>query len=315
MADNDDVGAVAAPAHKRRWWRTAAITILVLALVAGGVLGYQALDRTRVARRHVSEAARLLSEAESSVIAVDAAVRSEITTALVTTAPEAIESAATVTRLLTQASGELDAAEGDVPESDAPLAAALAESIEARLTMMREAAEILKADERAANVIEPARTAWALAAEAETLTVNAVAQYNKHTKAGVEQSTALSKQAATKLTTAGSLLETVSVGFPEADMAPFVSYVDARLKLIAQSQKIDSTWLAGKVVDANRLLDAYNAEEEKVVKQAGALPGTPVSILATAYETLTQDGTRRYFEARDAARDADVKVKAAASGE
>jgi len=315
MADNDDVGAVSAPGRKKRGWRTAAITVLVLVLVAGGVLGYQMFDRTRVARRHVAEAARLLSEAESSVIAVDAAVRSEITTALVTTAPAALESAGAVTVLLNRASGELDEAANDIPESDAPLAAALAESIEARLAMMREATEILKADERAANVIEAARTAWALAAEAETLTVSAVAQYNKHTKAGVEQSTALSKQAATKLTTAGSLLETVSVGFPEADMTPFVSYVDARLKLIARSQKIDSTWLAGKVADANKLLDAYNAEEEKVVKQAGALPGTPVSILATAYETLTKEGTERYFEARAAARNADVKVKAATSEE
>ncbi len=312
MADDDDVAATGTePRPATRPWRRIGIAVLIIAVVAGGIFGYRALDRTRVARRHVSEAARLLSEAEPSVIAVDAAVRSEITTALIGTARDALDSADTGMKLLTRAEDELKLASGTLPEEDLPLAAALAESIESRRTMMREAGEILKADERAANVIEPARSAWTLAAEAETITVDAVAQYNKHTKAGVEKSTSLSKQAATKLSSARSLLETVSAGFPEADMAPFISYIHTRLKLITRSQKIDSTWLAGKVADANKLLDAYNAEEAKVVKQAGALPGTPVSVLAEAYDALTKDGITRYFKARDAARQADVDVKAA----
>lgn len=312
MADDDDVAIpVAAPRPAKRTWRWIGIAALVVAVIVGGMAGYRALDRTRIARMHVSEAARLLSEAEPSVIAVDAAVRSEITTALVQTARDALDSADAGAKLLIKAEEELKLASDKIPEEDLPLAAALADSIEARRTMMREGNEILIADERAANVIEPARTAWSLAAEAETLTVNAVAQYNKHTKAGVEQSTVLSKQAATKLSSARSLLETVTAGFSEADMGPFIGYIDARLKLITQSQKIDSTWLAGKVADANKLLDAYNAEETKVVKQAGALPGTPVSVLAEAYDALTKDGITRYFKARDAARQADVDVKAA----
>jgi len=315
MADEIDQDASSAPRPARSRWRIVGLVALALAVIAGGVFGYRALDHTRVARGHVTEAARLLSEAEPSVIAADAAVRSEITTTLADTASAALQSADAASGLLADAADELDRAGDDLAAADRPLATALAESIGARRTMMREASVILKADNRAATVLESARTAWTLAAEAETLTVDAVAQYNKHTKAGVEQSTVLSKQAATKLGTARSLLETVSAGFPEADMAPFIGYLDARLKLITQSQKIDSTWLAGKVADANKLLDAYNAEEEKVVKQAGALTGTPVSALAAAYDALTKDGIGRYFAARDAAREADASVKTATSGQ
>ncbi|KAF0209492.1 MAG: hypothetical protein Q8S43_04850 [Actinomycetota bacterium] len=296
-----------------RWWRRLGIGLVVITLVAGGAFGYIALDRTRVARRHIDEAARLLSEAEPSVIAVDAAVRSEITTALVVTAAKARISASDAHLLLTRAREELDLAGPALAEADRPLAVALRTSVDARATMMTEGAVILQVDERAAAVLEQARTAWILASGAETLTVDAVAQYNKHTKAGVEQSTVLSKQAAMTYTTARSLLEPVTARMPEADMTPFRAYLDARLKLIVQSQAIDATWLAGKVADANMLLDAYNADEAKVVKLAEALPGTPVSALATVYDELTKAGMGRYFEARDAARGADLLVKAAAT--
>ncbi len=313
MADDDDVTPQAAKGSRSRVWRTLGIVALVLALVAGGVLVYRSLDRTRIARRHVDEAALLLSQAEPSVIAADAAVRSEITTALITTAPEALASADDASRLLTKARAELDSVGAALSDTDRPLAEALSASVDARLTMMSESTAILQVDERAATVLEPARIAWSLAAEAETLTVDATTEYNRHTKAGVEKSTALSKQAATKLASARSLLETVSAGFSEADMGPFLAYIDARVALITQSQKIDSTWLTGKVADANTLLTAYNAQEAKVVKQANALSGTPVSTLAAAYDTLTKEGIGRYFAAREAARAADVQVKDAAT--
>lgn len=313
MTDSADAMIVEPSRPAPRRWRWILVALLVFVLLAGGFFGYRALDRTRAARRHVDEAARLLSEAEPSVIAVDAAVRSEITTALIATAAEARTSASDALRLLTQAREELALAGAALAEADRPLAAALSESVRARSTMMNEGMAILQVDERAAAVLEPARTAWVLAAGAETLTVDAVAQYNKHTKAGVEQSTVLSKQAASAYSTARSLLEPLKTDMPEADMTPFLGYLDARLKLIVQSQKIDAAWLAGKVADANTLLDAYNAEEEKVVKLAEALPGTPVSTLSAAYDRLTKAGMGRYFEARDAAREADALVKAAAT--
>lgn len=313
MTDSADATIVEPSRPAPRWWRWILVVLLVFVLLAGGFFGYRALDRTRTARRHVDEAARLLSEAEPSVIAVDAAVRSEITTALIATAAEARTSASDALSLLTQAREELALAGAALAEADRPLAAALSESVRARSTMMNEGMAILQVDERAAAVLEPARTAWVLAAGAETLTVDAVAQYNKHTKEGVEQSTVLTKQAASAYSTARSLLEPLKTDMPEADMTPFLGYLDARLKLIVQSQKIDAAWLAGKVADANTLLDAYNAEEEKVVKLAEALPGTPVSTLSAAYDRLTKAGMGRYFEARDAAREADALVKAAAT--
>lgn len=302
-----------APRKPRKALRVALVLVAVTVVGAAALVGVGRLSSASSARGNLDNAIEKLSAAEPGVLQVDNAVRSEITSALVPASTEALDVSAEASSDLNDALAYLDDAVPGLSNGDAVLAAAVRDAVLARKSMLSEADSVLKVDARAGAVLDAARDAWTLAAEAGTLTVNAATEYNKHTKAGVEASTKASNEATAKLKAARSLLDTVTAGFPEADMAPFTSYIDARLKLLDSSRKIDSTWLAGKVEDANKLLDAYNAEEKKVVAQATALTTTPAGALAAAYETLTEDAIARYFEARDAARAADDRVKAAAA--
>ncbi|MHB8706658.1 MAG: hypothetical protein ACYC77_09100 [Coriobacteriia bacterium] len=313
MADDVDVkqpeGGVQPKRSRRGWWMLA-VLVIVTALAVGGYLALQAINRPRDARAKLAEASALLSQAEPGLLAIDGAVRSEVTSALAEGATEALEEIDPTKSTLSDALAEIAAARENLAEEDVQLADALQEAIDSRLDMLDRARPILETDLRASAVVDPAREAWQLVADAEKLADDAVAQYNKHTKAGVQESTKLTTSAETKLTAARSGLATVSAGFSEADMTPFVSYIDAKLKLLASSRKIDSTWLAGKIEDANNLLDAYNAEEKKVIALAAKMPESPTAVVAGAYETLTATTIKDYFAARDAARAADAKVTA-----
>lgn len=302
------------PARKpKKTLRTVIIVLALIAFVAVGAIAARELSKTSNARGKLNSAIEKLSAAEPAVLQVDNAVRSEVTSEVVPAAQEAMTAADEATAELEEALELLADADAGLSDADVALASAVRDATEARLAMMAEAKTVLEADTRAGSVVDAAHQAWDLAAEAATLTINAAAEYNKHTKAGVQASTKLSNDATAKLTSARSLLETVTAGFAEADMAPFISYIDARMKLLDSSRKIDSTWLADKIEDANKLLDAYNAEEKKVVAQAQALKTTPAGAIADAYEALTKDSIERYFTARDEARAADEAVKAAAA--
>ncbi|MCE5202648.1 MAG: hypothetical protein LLG24_00270 [Actinomycetia bacterium] len=312
MADDDDVTATPG---RGRAARSVLVLLVALAVGAAAYAAVRALDRPRAARARLSQASAMLSEAEPDVLAIDNAVRSEVTSALADSAKAALGKIDPATQALTRALEEVEATRPDLSKDDVELADALEDAIRQRLAMLDHARPILETDRRAARAVGPAAEAWRLVSEAETLSDSAVASYNKHTKASVSQSTSLTAQAEAKLASAKSALATVTAEFPEADMAPFVSYVDAKLKLLARSKKIDATWLAGKIEDANKLLDAYNAEEKKVVAMAKALPGSPTEVLSKAYEKLTAADIAAYFDAREAARSADARIKALSESE
>lgn len=307
MADNDDVKA---PRKSGRVWKVLVVIVVVALVGALGYLALRALDRPRAAKAQLANAAAMLSQAEPDVLAIDSAVRSEVTSALADAATEAYDTIDPTEATLTEALGVIADARADLADEDVALADALESAITSRMDMLDEAKIILATDKRAATVVGPAAEAWQLVADAEKLSDSAVAQYNKHTKAGVSQSTSLTVEAETKLTAGRSALGTVTADFAEADMSPFVAYIDGKLKLLASSKKIDATWLAGKVEDANKLLDAYNAEEKKVIALADKLPESPTAVVAAAYEALTSEAITRYFDARDAARTADAAIKA-----
>ncbi len=296
--------------HPRRRWPLTVLVIVLLALLAGGVaLGVRYSSRVRQAQAKLDDAVELMAEAEDALVEIDAVVRSEITSALETRAASALETRPDALEAVKEANALLTEALPDLPDEDVPLAEALLDGAEAREQMLTEAEVILEANVKASGAVGPARDAWTAVGEAEQLSQDAVKEYNKHTEAGVKQSTALTDQAIARLTAARSLLETATATFPQADMAAFVTYLDDRIALLQTSKKIDSTWLAGKVEEANAMLDAYNKQEAALIEQAKQLPESPTAVVAAAYETAAGEATENYYAARDAAEAADERIR------
>ncbi|MBN1193367.1 MAG: hypothetical protein JXA36_06730 [Coriobacteriia bacterium] len=282
--------------------------VALVGLVTAGVIGLRSMNRVRNAEDAIASASTLLEGAEEDLLIVDEAVQVEISSTVATQSVEAAELAVTVREDALAASEILADAMADLPEEIVPLAQALKESADARAEMMEIAPVILEADRQAAEAIPYADQAVIEIKGAEELSTQAVAEFNKHTSAGVKASGDYLAQAEAKLGVAQSLLTSATASFPGADYAAFGSYVEAKVGLIAMAKEIDALWLAGKVAESNTKLDAYNQRDAEIVVMAQALPASVRDPIADAYTAATTDASARYFEARERARAAGERV-------
>ncbi|MBN2247204.1 MAG: hypothetical protein JW733_00745 [Coriobacteriia bacterium] len=295
-------------ARRRRWWVWIIVALVLAALAVAGVSVAREFDRVRRAQARVDAASALLEKAEEGLLTVDEAVQTEISSEIATQAADALAVAETVKADALAAAAILDEAASDLPEESLALAEALRESAVARADMMAEAPVILEADRKAASAIAPADSALEEIKAAEEYITKAVAEFNKHTEAGVKQSTVNSTEAEKRLRAARSQIETATAAFPEADFSAFEEYIDAKIALAADSKEIDALWLAGKIEESNRRLDAYNKKDAEIVAMAKALPASIRDPIADAYETLTAGAREAYFDARERARQAGDRV-------
>lgn len=287
----------------------ALVVIGTLAIGAATFFGLDAAARSRAAQADFDAAVKLMEDAEADLGRVDEAVRAEITSDLATRVAEVAPLAAKVKAGADAAIGLIDGAYAELPPGARQLADALKESAKARSAMMAEAPAILEADAKAARALAPADAAVEEIKAAEELSAKAVAEFNKHTKAGVQASTRYSNEAEAHLKSAQAHLASATTEFAEADLSAFIRYVDAKLELAADSRVIDSLWLAGKIEESNAKLDAYNKKDTQVVAMAEALPDSIRDPIADAYDALTIDATDRYFAARERARTADERLE------
>ena len=283
--------------------------LVVLGLVVAGVWVSQAHTRRQNAEAGLAAAASLLEEAESDLLIVDEAVQAVVSSEIATQAAEALVLADSVRAQAVAARDALDAMGPDLPEDLAALAEALRISAQARIEMMDEAPVILDADYRAAMAIPHADRAVAEIKAAEERAAKAAAEFNKHTEAGVKASTEHTTRMREHLQAARSELETATVQLPDADFGPFLDYIDAKIELVAESQRIDKLWLDGKIEESNKLLDEYNKRDAEIVAMAADLPASVRDPIADAYERLTADARDRYYAARERARKAGEDVR------
>ncbi len=293
---------------RRRWLRWLVTAVVVAALTVAGVYGWRAISKVRTAEAEIARASTILENAEADLLVVDEAVQVEIAAAEPTRTAEAIALAGSVRESALEAARIVDDAIGSLPDEKVELAEAIRESAEARAEMMEIAPEILEADAKAAAAIVHADQAVAEIKAAEDLSAQAVVEFNKHTAASVKASDDLSIQAEGKLQAAQSLLASATASFPEADFSAFTGYVDAKISLIALAKEIDALWIAGDIAGSNTKLEAYNARDAEIVAMAQALPASVRDPIANAYNAVTAEPSKRYFEARERARSAGDRV-------
>lgn len=285
------------------------VLLAFAALIWYGFRWVSANERVRTARESVDAAARLMEVAEEDLIVVDEAVQTDISTDVATQTADAAELAEPVGQQLEDAIGMIESALPDLPADDRPLAEALLESASARSEMMAEAPAILDANRKAATAATFADAALEALKAAEGHSAQATVEFNKHTKEGVRASGEASVKAEQQLAIARSQLASATAAFPEVDYAAFTAYIDAKVQLIGMSKKIDQLWLAGKIEESNKKLDAYNKRDAEVVAMAKALPASVRDPIADAYAAATKEAVERYFMARERARAAGETVE------
>lgn len=289
------------------WIAVAAVGIA--ALVVFGFVGWGVFQDRLEAARNLDEARALIEDADAVVVAVDRVVREEVTPALASEARAADDRIPGATESLKEAASLIGRGDSKRTKDERELAALLRTAAEARIDMLAQAPAILALTTKAAGALDPAVEGWEAVLAADKLSDQAVVAYNKLTKAGVQESSKLNKQAADKLEVARSAFSKAEAAFPEAPFESYLAYVDTRIRLNKLSQQSDQAWLKGDVAGANSVANQYNVLDKQAVDEAKKLPPSPEQAVATAYENAAGSATDAYYAARDAATQADQQLR------
>lgn len=301
-----------APVERRQPNRAvvvAVVAVFVLAVVAMAFLGYRSFQKRLTAARAVDRATEVIERADKRVAEIDAVVRARVTASLAAQARGAAESVPTVRAQLDDAIQLIDGAMLDLTDDERERATLLRRTAEARLAMLSRAPGILELNAQAASALPLADPAWEAIISADTLSDRAVKSYNKLTKAGVQQSRTLNRQAEAKLTVARQGFEAAEEAFPAAPFEMYLAYVDARVSLNKMSRQSDEAWLSGKIERANELAAQYNRKDKQAAEQAKQLAESPEAAIATAFAAAVKPLESDYFAARDRALEADRQLE------
>lgn len=301
--------ATAQTSDRGRAMAIVGVVVAVIALLGVAVFMYQAISERRAATDKLVRAIEAIEQADAVVVQIDGVVREEVTPDLAERARGAAGRVGGARTQLEEAVRLIGTAYPDLNDDERERAALLRETAEARLEMLAHAPAILEYNAQAAEALPLADEAWDLTLSADKLSDQAVGSYNKLTKAGVQQSSKLNKQAASQLTSAAALFERAAIAFPEAGLARYSAYVGSRIRLNKLSQQSDTAWLKGDLAKANELIKTYNTEDKRAVALAKDLPASPRQAIASAYESSSQEETDRYYEAREQATKADEQLR------
>jgi len=290
-----------------RAWLIALFVILALAAIGtAAYFGYQRVTARQAAEDDVDRAIMLVERADGVVLDVDEIVRAEIEEGLADQAAATLEDIPDAREDLGEALVLIGRALPDLPQGQVEEAQALRGSAQARLDMLEPADLILEANAMAARALGPADEGWGMVLEGESIADRAVAEYNKLTDPAVAESKRLTEEAQAKVREGRDLLQEAADAFPDADLAPFIEYADAKLAALDVSNEANEAFLAGDTEEANTLSNQYNEAERKLLELAGELPASPAAQIASAYEAKAGDATTEYFDARERATKADA---------
>jgi hypothetical protein len=298
------------PGPRRRktvWVVLAALAALGL-VAAIGVYGYETTNARREAESRLDEAAQIIEKADETVLAVDEIVREEITTDLGLRASELTPTIEPTLAELQDAIDLISQAKDGLPEERLREADAWSEVALSRIGMLEIAPPILEANVAAAAALDPAEAGWVFLLEGEKLADNAVVEYNKLNKDGVTKSKKLNTDAQAKFKNSRARFLLAAQAYATPDFDSYVTYLDAKIALLALSIKADDAFLKGNNAEANKISNQYNAKEKEAIALAKKLPETPARLIADAYEKDAGKATEDYFEARDAATEADAAL-------
>lgn len=287
------------------------ILILLGVLVAAGALalGWDVIEGRLTAARQLDRAASLLKGTDEFIIAADEVIRADVSPE---TATKAVKIAPLVERTrsqLAEANALAGAGFDRLTDDEQRQARLIQGAAKARFEMLDAAAATLSAAERAATVEEIASEAWAKTLAADELALRAVADYNAATSAGVKKALVANREARVGFAKARLLYRQADLVFPEAKLGAFVTYIDARLALVALSKQVDDAWLAGRIAQANRLMASSAKMNGVAAEAARQLPGSPATAVTDAYRTLADTPSGAYYKARQKAVEAGEALK------
>ena len=290
---------------RRRKGRIIAVSTVVaasLAIVSVGVWAWHCqVTEQQGYESELMDALRLVSEADETILQIDAIVDSD------GQRQEVYSSIEQTKGLLTNADGKArNVSEKLSDPSVREVANQTVISISARQDMIKHGMQLVEASESAELATEECDAAWQVVLDAD-------AQAREATKLAGQNEVDASKQRtleAKELFSKGrEQLESLQVDCPTADFTALIEYVEKRMNALDLAVQSDEALSEKNKEEAIALNDAYNAAEEEAAAMAASLPSDPKQLIKDAYFTTWSEVIRSYGGQRAAAGTSDAVIR------
>ncbi len=296
---------------RRRKGRIVAISTVVaasLAIVSVGVWAWHCqVTEQQGYESELMDALRLVSEADETILQIDAIVDDPFAVETDEQRQEVYSSIEQTKGLLTNADGK--AREVSEKLSD-PFVREVANqtviSISARQDMIKHGLQLVEASESAELATEKCDTAWQVVLDADAQAREATKHAGQNEVDASKQRTLEAKELFSK---GREQLESLQVDCPTADFSALIEYVEKRMNALDLAVRSDDALSEKNKEEAIALNDAYNAAEEEAAAMAVSLPSDPKQLIKDAYFTTWSEVIRSYGGQRAAAGTSDAVIR------
>ena len=253
------------------------------------------------------DALRLVSEADETILQIDAIVDDPFAAESDGRRQEVYSSIEQTKGLLTNADGKArEVSEKLSDPSVREVANQTVISISARQGMIKHGMQLVEASENAELATEKCDAAWQVVLDAD-------AQAREATKLAGQNEVDASKQCALEskelFSKGREQLESLQVGCPAADFSALIEYVEKRMNALDLAVQSDEALSEKYKEEAIALNDAYNAAEEEAAAMAASLPSDPKQLIKDAYFNTWSEVIRSYGGQRAAAGTSDAVIR------
>jgi hypothetical protein len=307
---------VLARMQRRRWPILIALSLFLI-LVSGTityiVLYNQAMQRETnrtSGYRLLDEAIALVQEGDLEVIALDEAIKTEITAEDLARRRVILEKVPTTTKTLTSA---LEAAQAAQPlltsSEDQAFARHVLDAAANRLDMLSSGAVLLDNDIKAMNCAQLFGLAWDLLVRADEDMRSATKTAQSGNYYDVRAAIDLNTTVLEVLNQASELLGQAQAAFEAADFSAVSSYLILKKESVELAISSDQALLDANLDAAYTHNSAFAQKDAEVVAAAARIPADPLSLIISTYDRVISADKQLFDSARANVADADVFIR------
>ena len=279
-----------------------------LAIISVGVWAWHCqVTEQQGYESELMDALRLVSEADETILQIDAIVDDPFATESEGKRQDVLSSVEQTKQLLVDSDGKArNVSEKLSDPSVREIANQTVISITARQGMITQGMQLVEMSEDAERAAKECDAAWQLVLDAD-------AQVREATKLAGRNEVDASKERTleAKETFSKSLdqLRALQADYPTADVSPLIEYVEKRIEAMDLAVQSDEALTVKNKDEAIARNDAYNAAEEEAATMAAALPSDPKQLVKDAYFATWAEVIRSYAGQRAAAGTSDAVIR------
>lgn len=282
-----------------------ACAVVLVFLLCGGLI--YGINSQRQSRLHQIFAQA--SQVDSVIVDIDEVLTVALTDASIPKIEAAQKELVVAQRQIANAIKSAEALKKKTPKDEQKEVELVQNSLGVREYILSVSPDLLLANLQAAQALEHADAAWTSLENGVRKSKQAQEKQANPTRAALEESIELNRQAQRDFSTAQSALESATAAFSEADFSPYMQYIEMSRDLATTAIEADQLLLKKQDKAAKQAIKKYN----KLSKDAAVMAHENIvslnSVIMAAYRIKTEALSNQYFSAREKVSSIDKQIR------